>query len=100
MKRYKRWISIGCNDPWMRTLRKARQLHTKIISGGKPGMVAWYGICLEAKPEQMRQLQAWWDESKIEWYKKMPQGAWDVPSEGDPLCWKKVMSHSRQRDKR
>ena len=37
-RRYRRWISIGGKDPFMRTLHKCRALGMSIIQGGKPGM--------------------------------------------------------------
>ena len=93
--RHKRWIGIGGDDPWVRTLRKCRSLRMAVINGGKPGFCAWYGLCVVATAEQMRRLEAWWRRANIRWWKKMPSGAWDVDTSGEPIPWDQVMANVR-----
>src|SRR5947208_739591 len=55
--RVRRWISIGGDDPFQRTLNKCRELGIAIINGGKPGWVAWYGLAMLATRAQIQSLE-------------------------------------------
>ena len=94
MSRYKRWFTIGGNDAWMTTLRKCRRLGMAVVNGGKPGFVAWYGLCLLATPDQIRTLEAWWDERGIKWFNRRPRGAWDVSSRGNTVPWDEALKNA------
>jgi len=92
MKRFKRWL--GLDSDWFRdSLSQARKLGMSVINGGKPGMVAWYGLCLEGTPEQMAKLEAWWGRQHIRWFRNQPRGAWDVSDRGDPIPWDEAMAN-------
>jgi hypothetical protein len=91
---YKHWIGIDCNNPFLRTLRKCRQLGMQIINGGKPGFCAWYGLCVRATADQMKELQDWWDLVGIRWYRRQPSGAWSVSDQGEPIPWKEALKNA------
>lgn len=77
-KKFYRWITIGADNPYLRTLKKCRELGIGVFYAGKPGMVAWYGFGIRATTKQRASLEAWWSQSKIKWFNRMPQGAWAV----------------------
>jgi hypothetical protein len=87
MRRYKRWISIGSRDPFLRTLRACKRFRIGIVNGWKPGMVAWYGLALEADTTQMKRLESWWNGAGIEWFVRPPRGAWPVSTAGEVIPW-------------
>jgi len=77
-RQYRRWISIGGDDPFDRSVAKAREIGLEIRAAGKPGMVAWYGFRLFGSPERMIALEQWWIAQGIEFFIRRPRGAWDI----------------------
>ena len=77
-REYRRWVTIGCDDPFGQSLAKAKLFGLEVRAGGKPGMVAWYGLLLFGTAEQMKSLEAWWISKKIEWFMRKPAGAWPI----------------------
>jgi hypothetical protein len=95
-RRYNRWLTIGVPNPFIRTLKKARSLGLGIVNGGKPGMCAWYGICLVGTSEQIEALQDWWGWAGIEWFRRQPRGAWPVSDKGNEITWVEALENARQ----
>lgn len=88
--RYKRWIDIGDNNTFLRTLRRCKRLGVSIVDGGKPGFCAWYGLCVQGTAEQIRELESWWSREEIGWHKRQPRGAWPVSDKGAVIPWETV----------
>lgn len=92
---YDRWVSIGGKNGFAATIRHARKLGMGLIDGWKPGMCAWYSFRFKADSAQMKALEAWWEDTGIEFFRRKPRGAWS-PRGDDVLSWKFVMNGLRK----
>lgn len=77
-REYRRWLTIAPGDPFGKSVEKAKALGIEVRAGGKPGMVAWYGLLLFATSDHMKALEAWWIDRGVEWFIRKPQGAWPI----------------------
>ena len=73
---YRRYVSLGLNDPGRVALAVADQIAgPDNVTCWKPAMCCWYSLAIRATKQQMREIEALWVSERIAFAVRRPRGA-------------------------